>query len=117
MESLDAEANVHPGCLGFQQASHILDAEDVDTLVDELIDEVEVVLKSVFALLGARNVTAVAYDGLADTTSLLRGVDTELQLSARLVLSSVFSNVSYVLCEYLSANAEKRSEIKAHRCS
>ena len=73
----------HSSSLGLQQTSHVLDAEHVDALSDELIDEVEVVVEGVLGLLGVRDITAVADDGLADTTGLLRGIDTELQLHRR----------------------------------
>ena len=66
--------------LRLEQASHILDTENVNTLRNELIDKVEVVVEGVLGLLGVGNITAVADDGLADTTGLLRGIDTELQV-------------------------------------
>lgn len=71
--------------MGLQQTSHVLDTEDVDALSDELVDEAQVVVQSVLGLLGIRDVSAVADDGFANTSSLLRGVDTKLHLWEALV--------------------------------
>lgn len=72
--------NEHRRGLGLEKTGHVLDAQNVDALVDELIDEVEVVLEGVLCLLRVGNITAVADGGLNDTTSLLRGVDTKAHL-------------------------------------
>lgn len=66
--------------LWLQETSHVLHTEDVDAFVDELVDEVKIVLESIFGLLGAGNISAIANDGLNHSTSLLGGIDTELQL-------------------------------------
>ena len=67
----------HLGSLGLEQTSHVLETEDVDTLLDELLDEVEVVLESVLGLVGARDIAAVANGGLDDTTGLLCCINAE----------------------------------------
>ena len=67
-------------CLGLEKACHILDAEDVDSLSDELIDEIEVVFQRVLGLRRVSHIAAVADRSLDDTTGLLGGVNTELQL-------------------------------------
>jgi hypothetical protein len=66
--------------LGLEETSHVLDAEHVDALVHELVDELQVVLEGVLGLVRVRDVAGVADNGLADTTRLLRGIDTELQV-------------------------------------
>lgn len=71
--------------MGLQETSHVLDTEDVDAFSDELVDEAQVVVESVLGLLGIRNVSAVADDGFANTTGLLRSVDTKLHLWEALV--------------------------------
>lgn len=63
-----------------QQASHVLDTEDVDAFSNELVDEAEIVFQSVLGLLGISDVTTVAHDSFANTSSLLGGVNTELHL-------------------------------------
>ena len=80
--------NSHLSSLGLEQTSHILEAKNVDTLLDELLDEVEVVLESVLGLVGARDITAIAHGGLDDTTGLLGGIDTELHLREKSVTYS-----------------------------
>ena len=77
--------NSHLSSLGLEQTSHVLETKNVDTLLDELLDEVEVVLESVLGLVGARDITAVAHGGLDDTTGLLGGIDTQLHLQKRSV--------------------------------
>ena len=71
--------------LRLEEASHILNAQNMDTLLDELVDKVEVVLEGVLGLLRVGNITAVANGSLDDTASLLRGIDTKthLQYTAR----------------------------------
>ena len=72
--------HLQPGSLGLEESSHVLDTEDVDALMYELVDEVKVVLERVLRLLGAGDIAAVADDSLTDTTGLLCGIDTELQV-------------------------------------
>ena len=67
--------------MGLEKTRHILDAEDVDALSNELIDEVKIVLQRVLRLLRVGDIAAVADRSLDDTTCLLGGVNTELQLS------------------------------------
>ena len=66
--------------LRLQQACHVLDTEDMNALLHELLHKVEIVLQRVLRLLRRRDVAGVAHDGLADTTSLLGRIDTELHL-------------------------------------
>lgn len=66
--------------LGLEKTGHILDTKDVDTFLDERIGEVEVVLKGVLGLLGVGNVTRVTDSAFNDTTGLLSGIDTNLQV-------------------------------------
>lgn len=76
--------------LRLEQTSHVLDAQDVDTLGDELINKVEVVLERILCALRIGDVTAVAYNSLTDTTRLLGSIDTKFQLSkANLVSHTV----------------------------
>lgn len=66
--------------LGLEETGHVLDTEDVDAFLDERVGEVEVVLKSVLSLLGVGNVTRVTDSTLNNTTGLLGGIDTDLQV-------------------------------------
>ena len=68
------------GGLRLQQASHVLDAKDMDPFFHELVDKVKVVLKRVFLFLGTCDVAAVANDGLDHTTSFLCCIDAEPHL-------------------------------------
>lgn len=77
-----AEVHIQFGSLGLEETSHVLDTEDVDTLLHELVNEVEVVLESVLGLVGAGNIAAVADDGLDNTTGLLGGVNSEFHLQS-----------------------------------
>ena len=66
--------------LGLQQARHILDAKDMDTLFDQFVREVEVVLQGVFCALRVSYIAGVADCAFDDTTGLLGCVDTELEV-------------------------------------
>lgn len=50
----------HGSGFWLEQTCHILNGKDVDTALNELVGEVEVVLKSVLCLLGVGDVTGVA---------------------------------------------------------
>ena len=84
MQENGTQEILHLGSLGLQKTGHILDTEDMDTFLDELVDEVKVVLKGIFGLLGVGDVTAVADDGFADTTGLLGSVNAEFHLKREL---------------------------------
>lgn len=66
--------------LGLEETGHILDTKNVDTFLDERVGELEVVLKGVLGLLGVGNVTRITDSAFNDTTSLLSGIDTNLQV-------------------------------------
>lgn len=68
------------GSLGLEETSHVLDTENVDTLLHELVNEVEVVLQGVLGLLGAGDITTVADDGFNNTAGLLGSVDSKFHL-------------------------------------
>ena len=74
--------DLQPSRLRLEKTGHVLDTEDVDALCNKLVDEVEVVLEGVFRLLWIGNITSVADNGLANTTSFLSGVNTKSQLYA-----------------------------------
>lgn len=78
--SLSDSTDKQSSSLGFEETGHVLDTEDVDAFLDERVGEVEVVLKSVLSLLGVGNVTRVTDSTLNDTTGLLSGIDTDLQV-------------------------------------
>ena len=80
MLACEIEENLHSCGFWLEETSHVLDTEYVDTLLDELVDEFEIVLKRIFSLLGVCYVTAIADYGFTNTTSLLRSVDTKFQL-------------------------------------
>lgn len=67
------------GGVRLEDTGHILDAENVDVELDKLFDKVEVVLEVVL-LLGVEHVTAEADGTLDNTTSLVNGLDTDLEL-------------------------------------
>jgi hypothetical protein len=66
---------------GFQETSHILDTKNVNTLGNELVDKVKVVLEGILGLLGVGNITAVADYSFANTTGFLGSVDTQFHLA------------------------------------
>ena len=78
--SLPNCADEHLGSLGLEQTGHILDTEDMDTLFDELVDEVEVVLQGVLCPLWVCDVTGIADCAFDDTTGLLGCIDTEFEV-------------------------------------
>ena len=78
--SLSDGSHQHGSSLGLQQTGHVLDGQDVDSLSDELVDKVEVVLQRVFGLLGVGDITGVAHNGLDDTSSLLGSIDSKLHV-------------------------------------
>lgn len=79
--SFDLERdNSHGSGSGLEKTSHIFDTENVDSLLHELVDEVEVVLEGVLRLLGVGEITRVADGSFDDSSSLLGGVDTELHV-------------------------------------
>lgn len=72
------------GSFRFEKSSHIFDTEHVDAFLNQLVHEIHIVLKGILGLLGIGDVTAVAYNRLADTASLLGGIDAEFHLSEQL---------------------------------
>ena len=70
-------ADEESGGLGGEEASHILDVEDVDAEVDELTDGLEVVVDGVLGLVGVSAVAGVADGGLNDTAGGTDAVDAE----------------------------------------
>jgi len=64
-----------------QETGHILHTKDMDALFHELVNKVEVILQGVLLFVGARNIAAVTNDSLANTTSLLGGIDAESHLA------------------------------------
>ena len=101
----EARKQLQSRSLRLEKASHIFDTEYVDTLIDELVNEIEIILKSVFRFLRVRNITAVADDCFANTAGLLRSIDAELQLrsSQKLQNLSRICKGSHVFCQELSA--------------
>lgn len=66
--------------LGLEETSHVFDTENVDSLVDQLLSQVEVVVEGVFGLFGVGNIARVADGSLDNTSGFLGRVDTELQI-------------------------------------
>ena len=62
------------------QTGHILDTENVNSFRDKLVHKVEIVVQSVLRPILVGDVSTVANDCLANTTSLLGRIDTELHL-------------------------------------
>lgn len=73
--------NSQGGSVGLQETSHILHTKDMDALFHELVNKLEVILQGVLLLVGACNIAAVTNDSLANTTSLLGGIDAESHLA------------------------------------
>ena len=69
--------------MGFEEAGHILDAEHMYAFTDKLVDEVKIVLESVFLLLGGCHISAVTDNGFADTTRFFGRIDTKPHLEDR----------------------------------
>lgn len=78
--SLSDSADQELGSLRLEQTGHVLDTKNVDTLADKLVGQVEVVVEGILGSLGVGNISRVTNGTLDDTTGLLGGVDTELQI-------------------------------------
>ena len=72
-------ADQESSSFGLQNTCHILDAQDMGSNLDNLVDEVHVVFKIVL-LLGIQHVTTVADSGLQNASCLLDGLHTNFQL-------------------------------------
>ena len=78
--SLLVLADLRSSSSGLEETSHILNSEHVNSLLDELVDQVEVVLEGVLGLLGVGEISRVADGSLDDSSGLLGSVDTELHV-------------------------------------
>ena len=63
-----------------EQTSHVLDGENVNTMLDELRREIDVVIQRIFCLLRIAHVTAVAYSSFNNTTSVAYGIYTKHEI-------------------------------------
>lgn len=77
--SLTDGANEESGSMGLENTSHVLDSKNVDIKLNQLVDEVEVVLKVVL-LVRVEHVTAEANGTLHNTAGLVDGLDADLEL-------------------------------------
>ena len=77
---LTESADEHLGSLGGKKTGHILDGKRVSAKINELLGKIEVVVKSVLALVGVGNITGVGHGGLNKTTGSGSSLDTELHV-------------------------------------
>ena len=77
---MEGGCDIQPSSLRLKQTGHILDAQDVNTLGNDLLHEVKVIVEGVLSLFLARNVATVAYDSFDHTTSLLGSINAEFHL-------------------------------------
>ncbi len=99
---MSTDGHSHLGSLGLQQTGHVFDTQNVDSFLDQLIDEVEVVFQGILGLCGTGNISAVANDGFTNTAGLLRSIyakshlrgasETDLFYEYRLLTFSIAEN-------------------------
>jgi hypothetical protein len=88
--------------LRFEKTCHVLDTKHMDALFNEQINEIHIVLESVFLLLGRSNIAAIADDSFANAACPLCRVYTKSHLYRSEPIShNTFRRGTDILCGML----------------